>query len=585
MVSDLRFSNLAEHPRLFLNKGEETKVFKAVQSDSVLYDLHNSIIAFCDKVIDEPPYERVKVGRRLNYLLNGNFLQRVYNLCYAYRMTGNKLYAARAEQEMLAICKFQDWNPSHWLDTAGALIGMAIGYDWLYDYLSSDTKAFMRNAIINKGILTSFSMDKFQRFYTRQNNWNQICNTAIVCASLAIFENAPDFAKSHILIGLLANRYSLQTYGPDGAFPEGYGYWAYGTSYQIAMISAMETALGSDCGLSNAAGFMKSAEYENFMRTPTGRVFNFSDCGDNFYSCNLPMFWFASRQNDPSLLWIDLPLLKAKNYKDKGFLPNLIIDASKLNLKDIHAPEKQYWFSRGENPIFIYREGWSSPDDTYLGVKGGTPSASHAHMDAGSFVFERDGVRWVTDLGSQNYNMVESAGKDMWSFKQNSFRWKIFRISNQAHSTLTLNGGNHCVDAHAEITKTFQTAHKKGCVVDLTSTLGEPLKKAERSLFLDDKDNLHIVDILETGNASADIMWVLNTEADAEILKNHGFKLTVGNKSMDVAVIAPGMKKLSIWSNEPAYDFEQKNPTTRRVGFEVSLKANEKYQIEVILTR
>ena len=56
-------------------------------------------------------------------------------LSYGYRMTKDPAILKRAELELLAISKFSDWNPSHFLDVAEMTMAAAIGYDWLYsDY-------------------------------------------------------------------------------------------------------------------------------------------------------------------------------------------------------------------------------------------------------------------------------------------------------------------------------------------------------------------------------------------------------------------------------------------------------------------
>lgn len=62
--------------------------------------------------------------------------------------------------------------------------------------------------------------------------------------------------------------------------------------------------------------------------------------------------------------------------------------------------------------LFI-RGGWNSKEDSYLAVKGGSPLTSHAHMDAGSFIYERKGIRWAIDLGMQNYLSLESRGVNL----------------------------------------------------------------------------------------------------------------------------------------------------------------------------
>ena len=44
---------------------------------------------------------------------------------------------------MLDMSKFEDWNPSHFLDVAEMTAGLAIGYDWLYDELPASSKKLM----------------------------------------------------------------------------------------------------------------------------------------------------------------------------------------------------------------------------------------------------------------------------------------------------------------------------------------------------------------------------------------------------------------------------------------------------------
>ena len=66
-----------------------------------LATVHQRIMELCDRTLTEPPVERIKEGKRL-LAISRIALKRIYYLSYAYRMTGDKKYAHRAEQEMLA---------------------------------------------------------------------------------------------------------------------------------------------------------------------------------------------------------------------------------------------------------------------------------------------------------------------------------------------------------------------------------------------------------------------------------------------------------------------------------------------------
>lgn len=127
-------------------------------------------------------------------------------------------------------------------------------------------------------------------------------------------------------------------------------------------------------------------------------------------------------------------------------LPNILIFSKELDFNNIKAPKGNYWYGRGDKPVFVYRSGWNSKNDTYLGVVGGSASIPHGHMDAGSFIYEKNGVRWAIDLGLQSYYTLEKEGVDLWNKDQNGQRWDVFRLGNTAHSTITINNEKHLVE-------------------------------------------------------------------------------------------------------------------------------------------
>ena len=162
--------------------------------------------------------------------------------------------------------------------------------------------------------------------------------------------------------------------------------------------SSLESAFGDDKGLADAPGFLNSAYFMEYMMAPSGEYFNFSDAV-NGVKCNMMMFWFAKRLNDLSLLWLENQHLKntSVEFVEERLLPCLMIFALNQDLRNIQQPVRRFWCNRGATPVFIYRGGWDSQKDSYLAVKGGSPRTPHAHMDAGSFVYEKNGVRWAMD--------------------------------------------------------------------------------------------------------------------------------------------------------------------------------------------
>ena len=69
--------------------------------------------------------------------------------------------------------------------------------------------------------------------------------------AMAIYEDQPELAKQIINRAIDAIVLPMKDYGPDGAYPEGYGYWGYGTSFNVMFISAVEKLFGKDFGFSH----------------------------------------------------------------------------------------------------------------------------------------------------------------------------------------------------------------------------------------------------------------------------------------------------------------------------------------------
>lgn len=579
------YADISSHPRLLLKKGEEKDIQTMIDKYPNMNAVHQYIIDYCDKVLNEPPLQRIVEGKRLLAISRVAF-QRSYFLSYAYRMTGKKQYAARAEKELLAISSFVDWNPAHFLDVGEMTMAVAIGYDWLYDYLSESTLKQLRTAILEKGFKPA-GEKKYNGFYRRNNNWNQVCNAGLVLGALAIYEDAQEESQLIIDRAVASVPLAMKSYEPDGAYQEGFGYWGYGTAFEVIMLAALESALGTDFGLSNNLSFMRSPYFMQFMTAPSGWCYNFCDSGRKI-SLNDGMYWFAAKLKDPSLLWYEYSYLTdLKRYGGSGtdrLLPNILLFSKDIDMDKIEKPKGNFWFSRGAKPLFIYRSGWERKDDTYLGIVGGSPSIPHGHMDAGSFIYEKSGVRWAIDLGLQSYYSLERVGVDLWNSSQEGQRWNVFRLGNTGHSTLTINHKHHLVSGNPQITKTYQTSSCKGAEVDLTSLFDKSISRAVRTVTLDGKNDLTVCDNIITSDSIAEIMWIMVTSADSKILDKNRIELTEDGRKMILTVDAPLDVEMKIWSNKPVSDFDQDNPGTMRVGFETTAPAKSELVLKVNLT-
>lgn len=574
----LDFDRLAPHPRLLLNDGDIAAMRELPSRSKNAAAVHARIIAECDKILDAPPVERIMTGRRL-LSVSRDALQRIFYLSYAYLTTQDDRYAARAEQEMLAVSAFSDWNPSHFLDVGEMTMALAIGYDWLYDRLSRHSRSIIGTAIYEKGLRASENSGHAW-FFRAENNWNQVCNAGMIYGALATYERAPEYCKALIEKCLASNPTAQKCYDPDGGYPEGFGYWSYGTGFEVMLVAALQSALGTDAGIAAQESFMRSATFMTYMVAPSGKCYNFYDSGPGA-SCLPAKYWFARQMNDPSVVAVDEQFIRQGRVPSDRLLPIYMLFASGLDLSHSRLPAASTWVNHGLTPVFIYRGGWSDPDDTYFAIKGGRASSNHAHMDAGSFIYESDGVRWAVDLGSHDYNRLEQAGVDLWNMRQDSPRWEIFRLGVESHNTLTFNGHRHAVNGMAEIVEHHDNQRSKGVSIDLTAVFAADAKNVVRTAELDKNDRLTITDRIANGAQAATVSWNMATEADAEIVDTNTILLRQDGKQLYLKLRTKADAEAVIRPDHQYKPFEIVDKGVRTVGFDIRLAAGEEAEVEV----
>lgn len=568
---------VGNHPRILLLEHEEKNIRNTIAADPVWRRMHEAILAECDKIVTEAPVERIKIGRRL-LDKSREALRRLFFLSYAYRMTQQKTYLDRAEKEMLAIAAFSDWNPSHFLDVAEMTMAVSIGYDWLYNGLSAATKAVIKAAIIEKGLNPSLD-PKNNSWLRAEHNWNQVCNAGMTYGAMAVYEDDPAFCRNIINRAIKSIVKPMQEYAPDGAYPEGYGYWGYGTSFNVLFLQAVKKCFGSDFGLSNSPGFLKTASFLENMTGPTGKPFNFSDAGEERGGLQPALFWFASRLQDPSVLWVERDRLLGNSFAafmNNRLLPGIMLWNNGIKINTITAPKELIWVGRGRTPVALMRTSWTDTSAIFVGMKGGSASVNHAHMDIGSFVMDAQGVRWAMDFGAQDYESLESKGLQIFGRTQDAQRWTVFRYINQVHNTLTVNDQQQLVKGYAPVTAYSSDPSFLNATVDLSEIYKGALARSRRGVGIVDKKYVVVRDEMETADAPVTIRWTMLTPADAKITGKNTILLTQKGKTLLLKVAASGKVVMKTWSTAPPHEYDAPNPGTVLVGFELTVPKNTK---------
>lgn len=455
-------------------------------------------------------------------------------------------------------------------------MAVAIGYDWLYSVLSSSTKEIVRNAILKK----AFDAAIGHWFYSSTSNWNQVCNAGLTYGAIAIYDEEPVEAKKILDKALETNVIALHEYGPDGNYQEGPMYWEYGSSFQVMMLAALETAFGSDADLHLTQGFLESTEYMMYVSGPTGYRFNYADCS-NLQVPKPAISWMANKLDNPSILYREKQLmdlgLYTRTYLEDRILPIAVIHGKDVDFKSLNAPNEKIWKGAGATPVVLVRTGWEGSNDKFLGIKGGSASVSHSHMDAGTFVYDAARYRWAMDFGLQSYGAVEPNVSDFWNLGQTSGRWDVFRLRNRSHNTLTINNQRHNVKGDARFINYFESPEKLGGTLDLTNTLnfGEELVKATRTAAIINESYLEIVDSITTGRNSTYLYWNMATPAEVEVVNSRTLRLTQGLERMLLEFSSPTAITLEpTRSVNPGNTYESGNGNNKMLGFIAEIPRN-----------
>jgi len=566
----------AGHPRLIADTGFAERLRTRRESDPQLAALLDTIVRDARRLLKEPPLGYHKTGRRL-LAVSRAVEWRTLTLALAFRITGDGAFLKRAEEEMLSASAFGDWNPSHFLDVAEMTAALSLGYDWLYADLASDARAKIRNAIVDKGLRQALdSRASHNSWQHAENNWNQVCFGGLVLGALAVGDEEPAIAGDILERARAGIGNGLRAYVPDGVYPEGPGYWSFGTSYSVLMIAGLESALGTDWGVSQSSGFLASAEAFLQMTSPTGRFFNFSDCREGA-TLEPALFWFARKLGRPELLRQQRAVLarlagKSGNDAAAGEGGRMLPLAAVWWPEPAASPKGDSplrWMGRGPNPIAVFRSAWGDPDAFYLALKGGSAGLSHAHMDAGSFVLECDGVRWARDLGMQEYESLESKGIDLWNRRQDSQRWQVFRLNNRSHNTLTIDGKLHSVAGGARIEAFEDDPRNPLAIVSMAEIFRGQAGSVRRGFRVVRGSEVLIQDELTGLRPGADVRWVMVTGA-AVVVSGDGARaeLTERGRTFEMRLLQPSGSMFDVIDAAPPADgFNAANPDRRMLIF------------------
>jgi hypothetical protein len=551
------------HPRLYVLDADVAELKGRLATDPLLKGWYARLQREAERMLGQPPVERTLIGPRL-LDKSRTALRRVSTLAGLYRLDGDRRKAERACAEMLAVAAFPDWNPAHFLDVAEMTNALAVGYDWLHGFLGPDDRAAIRRAIVEKGLepgLKVYASGKGWPTYV--HNWNQVCNGGLTAGALAVADEEPEIARRVVDHARVSIALAMKSFAPDGGWAEGPGYWNYATRYNVNFLNAVETALGTDFGLSRSAGFPETGTFRVQSVGPIARTFNYADASDGAGTA-AQMLWLAKTFRRP-----DYARHEVETAGDRIEIFHLLWAAGQA-LPPSASPRPYDSVYRGIDVAF-FRSGWDDPQALFVGFKGGDNKANHSHLDLGTFVLDALGQRWAADLGGDDYNLPGYFGKQ---------RWTYYRLRTEGHNTLTLDGENQNPKARAPVVAYFTSPGRAFAVADLTEAYAPRVRRALRGVALLDRRRVVVQDEVEAADSPVELVWNFHTRARVETVGARAL-LSIGPSRLEARILSPEHARFEVVSANPAPPQAQQPDVTNLV---VRLPRTRKVRLAVELS-
>jgi hypothetical protein len=519
------------------------------EKDEVLKKCVMDVLDDANNCAGKPMLTYRKIGPRLLHI-SRECLHRIYALGLAYRWTGDEKYAGKAIENMLTVCGFEDWNPSHFLDTAEMSHAVGIGYDWLYSYMDAGTREKIKAGLIRNGLEPGLEAYKNAWWARSEFNWNQVCNGGLIIGALAIAETDPQYAGQMVPAAVQSLPIALASYGPDGAWGEGPGYWSYATHYTAYGLAALQSALDSDFGLLQIKGLAEAGDFPIYTAGPTGLYLNLADVGEKSSRRTLPcLFWLARAFNKPFYAHDERTLLAKYRAGPQHIVWYMPEPGDKLPARDLDR------YFRGSVEVAVFRSAWDDPQALWAGIKAGYNQVNHGHLDLGNFELDALGVRWVRDLGADDYNLP-----GYWDSKRGGMRWSYYRLNSKSHSVPLLAGEDQDPMAKSKFIKFESKRSSAFALIDLTSAYEKFAKKVIRGLaVVENRKAVLVQDEFEI-EKPCELVWAMTTDAEISLEKEWIARLTIDGKELVARVMSPYHAPFTV---EPA---EQKPPQKTNKG-------------------
>jgi len=290
-AKDVRYSKSnAAHPRLWLNQEQIVQFRQAIQQDANAYGWQNffehSVQPWIEhELIAEPARypnnQRVAKLWRKMYMDCQKSLYAVRHLSMAGVILEDQTILARAKEWLIHLCAWdtsgttsRDYNDEAAFRIAGAL---AWGYDWLYNELSEDQRAQVRNILLirtEQVAIHVIERSKIHHVPYDSHSVRSLSSVLVPCCIALLFDEPKVSEWLDYTLEYYACIYSPWG-GADGGWAEGPMYWTTGMAYATEAMNLVKKYTAID--FYKRPFFQRTGEFPLYCYSPDTVRASFGD--------------------------------------------------------------------------------------------------------------------------------------------------------------------------------------------------------------------------------------------------------------------------------------------------------------------
>jgi hypothetical protein len=477
-------------------------------------------------------------------------------LALTYLMTVDTRYLDKAISWITTVCNYPNWDGDNSLAAGHCLLGVSLGYDWLYHAMTPiqrvtirDRLAYFAGRMAADKLSDSIKPTHYERYLS---NHCQVEYTGLAAAGFALFGEhveAEDWIRK--AYNIFNEAYEIS--GEDGSSTEGHQYYGLMTEFQMHFNKMTKEILGIDfyaksTWLSNVGNFILYSTLPDF--TDDNCVMRYGDTKYNDWVSHGPtyqLFNLASEYRDPHLQWLALEMAaRGIGTTDRMGWANLLwYDDTLLPV----VPDTLPTFRHFEDTGWITsRSSWNDSDAVMIGFKCG-PFHGHAVQE----LYDQMTAfhQLVNGHGHPDVNHFNMYAYGKWLAKDDAYskpKWTAL------HNTIEVNGYGQIGEGSTYFNRdaTFRAQATSRIIKaeshpDFDYIIGDAeniykpesgLTSFKRHLVFLKPDVVVVLDELEAQQASQ-FMWLMHTAGNTAKTGQNKYRISTGDVLMDIHFLLP----------------------------------------------